>query len=214
MIDVEIGEKYGKLTVIKEVEKFVQPSGQSQRGFLCKCECGNTKKVRLSHLRHGRVISCGCELGEMHGDTGTNLHNIWRGMINRCERDSYSESHLYKDRGITVCDEWKESYLTFKKWAKNNGYEEGLTIDREDNDRGYSPDNCRFLTQYENNLNRRNTYTVKYNGEERPLMLILDEMGKKHKYQTIRTRIERGWDVKKAIEKKIRKGNYNGGQKI
>lgn len=211
-IDVNKGDRFNKLTVIKEVEKFVQPSGQSQRGFLCKCECGNTKKVRLSHLRHNRVVSCGCELGEMHGDTGSKLHNTWRGMINRCDRSSYKESHLYKERGITVYEKWKNSYLSFKNWALKNGYKEGLTIDRINNDKGYYPDNCRFVTQYINNLNRRNTYTVNYKGKEEPLMLILDKKGLKDKYTTIRSRIKRGWDIERAIETPIRKGNYNGGK--
>ena len=211
-IDVSKGERYNKLTVIKEVKAFVQPSGQTQRAFLCKCDCGNEKKVRLSHLRHDRVISCGCEIGEMHGDTGTNLHNIWRGMVNRCTRSSYKESHLYKDRGISVYNKWEKSYLTFKDWALNNGYTEGLTIDRIDNSKGYNPDNCRFVTQYINNLNRRNTFKVKYKGKKEPLMIILDRKGIKNKYPTIKSRIRRGWDAEEAIDKPIRKGNYNGGQ--
>ncbi|MDR9419490.1 hypothetical protein [Gracilimonas sp.] len=206
-LEIPKGKRYGKLTVIKEVEKFVQPSGQTQRGFLCRCDCGNTKKVRLSHLEHDRVNSCGCLAGEFHDDHGTSLHNTWRGMKNR-SKEYHSQSYLYSDRGIDICDEWENSYLEFKTWALENGYEEGLTIDRKNNDKGYHPGNCRFVPQYVNNANRRNTYFVKYKGEEIAFTLLLRKKGLTDHYAAIRSRIKRGWDVDEAIDTPIREGNY------
>lgn len=205
--EVKSGERFGKLTIIKEVDRFTQPSGQTQRGFLCKCDCGNNKKVRLSHLRHNRVISCGCENGGLHGESNTPLHTIWRGMKNRVQ-EYHSESHLYYDRGIKLYKQWEESYIKFRGWALDNGYKEGLTIDREDNDKGYFPDNCRFVPQYVNNANRRNTHFVNYKGEDIAFTLLIRRKGLTENEATIRGRIKRGWKVKDAIDTPIRRGNY------
>jgi len=206
-LEIPKGKRFGKLVVIKEVDKFIQPSGQSQRGFLCKCDCGNKKKVRLSHLRHNRVNSCGCNLGEMHGENKTKLYNTWRGMKNRV-KEYHSESHLYYDRGITMFKGWRKSFLTFKDWALKNGYKEGLTIDRIDNNKGYYPDNCRFVPQYINNANRRNTMVVEYKGKEIPFTLLIREKKLQENIDAIRSRILRGWSADDAIDTPIRKGNY------
>lgn len=205
--DINNGDRFGELTVIKEVDRFVQPSGQTQRAFLCKCDCGNNKKVRLSHLRHNRVISCGCKNGGLHGDSGKQLHTIWRGMKNRVQ-PYHSESHLYYDRGIRLYDKWRSSYITFRKWALDNNYKEGLTIDRINNDKGYFPDNCRFVPQYVNNANRRNTHFVNYRGEYIAFTLLIRRKGLTENEATIRGRIKRGWKVEDAIDKPIRQGNY------
>jgi hypothetical protein len=210
-IKVGEGQRFNKLTVIKEVERFVQPSGQGQRGFLCRCDCGNLKKVRLSHLRHNRVKSCGCESSDLHGDTGMPLHNIWRGMVNRA-KDSYDQSYLYAERGITVCDQWGKSYIAFRKWALKNGYKEGLTIDRIDNEGNYEPGNCRFVTQAVNNCNKRNTLYVNYKGRKRSLTLLLKEKRVFQHYSAIFSRIQRGWNPERAIDTPIRKGNYRRGK--
>lgn len=206
-LEIPKGKRFGKLVVIKEVDKFIQPSGQKQRGFLCKCDCGNNKKVRLSHLRHNRVNSCGCSLGEMHGEHKTKLYNTWRGMKGRV-KESHSESHLYYDRNIDICKEWKGSFLTFKKWALENGFKDGLTIDRINNDKGYYPDNCRFVPQYINTANRRNTMVVKYKGKDIPFTLLIREKKLQEHSASIRSRINRGWSVDDAIDTPIRKGNY------
>lgn len=66
-IKIEVGQRFGKLVVSGEGKKFVQPSGQTQRGIFCKCDCGQTTTVRLSHLVHGRITSCNCD---KHGETG------------------------------------------------------------------------------------------------------------------------------------------------
>lgn len=206
-LEILKGERFGKLVVIKEVDKFIQPSGQTQRGFLCECDCGNKKKVRLSHLRHNRVTSCGCNIGEMHGENKTKLYNTWRGMKNRV-KEYHSESHLYYDRGINMFEGWRKSFLAFKDWALKNGYKEGLTIDRIDNNKGYHPDNCRFVPQYINNANRRNTMVVKYNGEEIPFTLLIRKKKLQKHIGAIRSRILRGWSADDAIDTPIRKGNY------
>lgn len=209
IITVNAGERFGQLTVIREGVRTVQPSGQGQRMFLCLCDCGREKAVRLSHLRHGQVRSCGCLNGELHGLTGTPLHTSWRAMKMRCGWKGYREAHLYSERGITVCDEWKDSFSAFAKWAKENGHRDGLTIDRIDNNKGYEPSNCRWVSQRANCNNRRVTVRVMYNGECQSFMDLLHLLGRTEQSATIRARINRGWSAQRAIDTPIRKGNYS-----
>lgn len=209
-LNIEAGMKFGKLEVVREVERFTQPSGQWQRAFLCRCDCGQEKRVRLSHLRTGRVVSCGCEAGEHHGMCRTPLYTTLRGMKNRCHNPNYPEWHLYGGRGIQICKEWRESFIAFRDWALSNGFIEGLEIDRIDNDKGYEPGNCRFVTSKDNHRNRRVTLRVNYHGETLPLLTLLERQGKTEKYATIANRLYLGWTHVDAIDTPIRQGNYRG----
>lgn len=202
-LEIKPGDKYNKLTIIKEDGRFYQPSGQTQRAFLCRCDCGNISRVRLSHLITGRVSSCGCNFGERHGDSGSFLHTIWRGMKNRV-KEYHSQRHLYYDRGITCCEEWN-IYSEFKKWAIKNGFKPGLQIDRINNNGNYCPENCRFVDVFTNANNRRITIRVSYEGKTVPLRDILRKQGKSSHFDAIDSRIRRGWDHEKAINTPIRK---------
>ncbi len=200
------------LTIIKEVEPFVQPSGQKARSFLCVCDCGKEKRVRLSHLRHHRVKSCGCAVGEMHGGSGGTLYTSWRAMKMRCNWKGYSQAHLYSERGISVCREWASSFSAFRDWSMKNGYAPGLTIDRKKNSEGYTPENCRWVTQMENCNNRRNTFMVTYQGEDVSFSLLLHRLNLHDHASAIRTRIGRGWSADAAIDTPLRQGNYHRGR--
>lgn len=83
------------------------------------------------------------------------LYSTYVGMKCRCHSPSHDRYAVYGARGITVCQEWRESFSTFEQWALQNGYGPGLQLDRIDNDLGYSPENCRFVTASENNRNKR-----------------------------------------------------------
>lgn len=202
------GERFGKLEVIYEAEKMVQPSGQSARSFMCMCECGKTKRVRLSHLRKGRVTSCGCIAAPVHGMVGTPLHNSWRAMKMRCEQDGYNQSELYKGRGIDVCKEWSSNFLEFAKWSIANGFRPGLHIDRIDNNKGYHPWNCRWVTPTENARNKRTTVMVTYRGQRMSLQHAIDMSGTRSGESAIYARLVRGWSADEAIDTPIRQGNY------
>lgn len=207
-LEIKVGDVFGKLTVISEAEKLVLPSGQKNRAILCKCECGNEKVIRLLHLVRGRIKTCGCS-SEKHNLSNKPLYRCWRSIKERCYLKSYINANRYSERNIQMCDEWKNSFISFKEWALKNGYNSNLRIDRIDNNGNYQPNNCRFVSNQENVNNREITFKVNYDGIEYAFMDImrLKNISDLH-YTTIRTRIKRGWEHKKAIDTPIRNGKY------
>lgn len=124
----------------------------------CLCDCGSITFFSGSALRSGKVKGCGCGRGRMktHGMTGTRLYNIWAGMKDRCLNKKATDYIYYGGRGITVCEGWMDS-AAFFEWAVNNGYQDNLTIERKDNNAGYSPENCCFIPFPEQATNQRKT---------------------------------------------------------
>lgn len=135
------------------------PRGQAM--WLCRCKCGAERTVGGADLRKGTSTSCGCRnygmLGQLrrtHGETGTRLYVTWQNMRRRCETPGGYSYQYYGGRGIRVCDEW-QSFEAFREWAVGSGYADNLTIDRIDNDKGYTPDNCRWADKLTQSRNRR-----------------------------------------------------------
>lgn len=199
-IELNKGDKYGSLTVLSEGERKVLPSGQKNRTANCVCECGNETNVRLVHLTRGRIKSCGCLFKTAGGESKTNAYKVWNSIRTRC-KSNYFDRHLYYEKGINVCLEWLDDFSAFKKWAVENGIKKGLQIDRIDNSKGYNPDNCRFVTPKVNCNNRDNTYRVEYKGKLWSLQMLIMELNNPNKYDTVRARINRGWDVEEALFK-------------
>lgn len=160
-----IGETYGYLKVISDA--YYPPN--TPRKVNVVCECGGTKTVRLGDLRAGYTKSCGCKtlemLGKTHGDTKTPLYRVWINMRSRCLNPKAQYYSEYGGRGITISPVW-DDYSEFKKWSYENGYCKGLTLDRKDNNKGYCPENCRWVSRKVNQSNRRSTKgsTSKYVG--------------------------------------------------
>lgn len=168
------GEKFGMLTVIKEVEPQVSPSGQKSRRVLCKCACGNATVVRFSCVKSYAIKSCGClqknlpqkfERKYSEGMVKSRLYRIWSGLKSRCTSNTNREYYMYGGRGITVCDEWMNSFTSFRDWAVENGYADNLSIDRIDNNGHYEPANCRWATPSEQQNNTRQNIYLTYKGE-------------------------------------------------
>lgn len=147
-----------------------------------------------------------------HGDSRkramTALYKKWNSMKNRCLNSKVKAYGWYGGRGITVCDAWL-NYIPFKKWAMENGYSDDLQIDRIDNDQGYSPENCRWVTLTENCNNRRNSWKYEYRGESKTLANWARHL--KIKVATLRTRIDqRGWSVEDAFSTPVNTAKRNG----
>lgn len=149
------GERFGRWTVIKRGEN----KNKAVR-WVCICSCDKSKTVLVnsSSLIRGFSLSCGClniESTKTHGMSNERVYKIFKGMKGRC----YNKNNPgYKDwggRGVKICEEWINNPKAFIDWALKNGYKDDLEIDRIDNDGNYEPDNCRFVTHRQNNLNKK-----------------------------------------------------------
>lgn len=198
------GSVFGNLTIIKSARPIPMPSGPGDRRYLCKCSCGRTKSISLYRLIYGKSRSCGCKIGVTHGMSKSRLYNIHHGMINRCYGKYPVSKNIYYNRKISVCKQWKKSFISFKNWSMNNGYKDNLTLDRIDNNKGYYPSNCRYSSFIEQSNNRRNTKIVKYHNEKIPLSILLRKLNIFKNYARILWRINNGWNVDDAINVPVR----------
>lgn len=152
----------------------------------------------------GDIKSCGClrkevtsKLNKKHGQAGTRLHHIWIGMKQRCSNPKHKSYADYGGRGIKVCAEW-EDFKNFYGWAINNGYQDGLEIDRIDNNEDYRPDNCRWVTRKVNSRNRRSNALFRYKGKTMTMIELAEIAGISKR--AMQHRIKRGWSIKRAVE--------------
>ena len=166
------GQKFGRWTVMY---RAVEKCGR-RTYWHCVCDCGQEKDVMADNLTAGKSTSCGCitrektsESNRTHGDSKSKLYGVWCNIKCRCLNKNSKQYSDYGKRGILLCDEWANSYEAFKKWSEDNGYREGLSIDRIDNNGNYEPNNCRWVDSVVQANNRRNNRIFTLNGETHTL---------------------------------------------
>lgn len=189
-----ISQRFGRLIVL-DFAGFGRTKTGRSTGELwrCKCDCGNGIVVRKSSLISGHTKSCGCfnkDAITKHGLSKTPLYKAWDSMKQRCYNPNHEWYGRYGGRGITMCDEWVNSFDCFKDWATNNNWETGLTLDRIDNDGVYSPDNCRWVHWDTQQNNRSTNRLVTYNSETHTIAEWAKKFGVM--YVTLWARINRG----------------------
>lgn len=165
-----VGKTFGILFVIKDVGSL----GNNTRLYLCKCDCGKEKVYRSSRLVDGTHIDCGCRKAteippiaidprtrQFRGKILATLH----AMKERCHNPRNPAYRDYGERGITVCDEWRNNPDSFYFWAIKNGWKPKFTIERIDVNKGYSPENCEWIAPALQIANRRNTIKFEVGGK-------------------------------------------------
>ena len=197
------GMRFGKLTVIEDSGK------RTKNGTViwkCLCDCGNVSLVAANNLKSKThpTISCGCErkkrfLKDGYTLLNKRLYNIFSGMKERCYSPKHPRYKNYGGKGIHICSGWLSDYMSFYNWAMQNGYDESKTIDRIDNSKGYSPQNCRWVAAKDQSGNRSTCIKISFNGESHCIAEWSRITGIKE--STLNARIKSGWSVEKALEK-------------
>ena len=208
------GKRFGMLVVEKRLSEKKGRSFQWQ----CKCDCGNTTIAFTNLLKSGRKRSCGClkfaSKNATHGFSKTRLYHIWQGMKKRCYNKSDGSYADYGGRGITICEEWLNDFVAFRRWALSNGYKDDLTIERDDVNGNYEPSNCKWIPKGEQNYNLRTSRMVTFNGKTKPLTKHCMELGISR--GAVQRRVQRGQSYEDAIFSIVnhvpRKKFHNSGQ--
>lgn len=219
-IDSLIGKTFNRLTVLGV-------AGKDKRGatlFLCKCSCEQMTTALAYQLRSGRKKSCGCLSKEMakknftkHGEWGTRLHTLWKGVKSRCYNKNNSNYKNYGGRGIKMYEEWKNNFTSFRDFMLSIGYDETLptgeqTIERIDVNGDYEPNNCKLISKKEQSYNKRTNRIVNYRGETKLITEFANDLG--IDVDVVMNRINNhGYTVEEALEKPVRKAPHKNARK-
>jgi len=210
-----LGLKFGKLLVIAFSSRR---SNEGSCYWLCKCDCGNEIEIDGKALRSGHTQTCGCskegaktKARELYGELGVAIYSRWLNMRKRCLSPKYKSYLDYGGRGISICAEW-EDIEVFCNWAIDSGFAPELELDRIDVNGNYCPLNCRWITEKEQNRNKRNNRMITYNGEAK----CISEWAEKLKIirSTLAYRLEHFATVEEAFFTPIKKCGRALGTKI
>lgn len=196
------GLRFGRLAV-----EFRASGAYEKPHWICACDCGAFPVVSAANLKNGSTTSCGCyrdqklaEQTRTHGGTGTPEYNSWHNMLERCYRTDHPHYANYGGRGIAVCPEWHD-FATFRRDMGERP--EGTTLDRERNEEGYKPDNCRWATRSEQARNRRPRKCKMYlhNGRLLTVPQIAAQIGTYP--AAVYARLRQGWTVNRILATKV-----------
>lgn len=186
------GKRFNRLLVLS----FADIRNNAAR-WNVRCDCGTDKVVMGMNLVNGHVQSCGCLTKDMlttHGMTKTRVFRTWSSMRNRCQNTQNRAFPNYGGRGITVCERWN----TFEDFLADMGEPmKGMSLERIDNNKGYSPDNCRWANASDQNNNRRTCVLLEFAGKTQTIAQWSKDTGVP--YFVLHGRIRRGWDTERAI---------------
>lgn len=195
------GQRFGRLVVI---ERLFERKGYLSNIWICKCDCGNEVRAAMGNLRNGNTKSCGClrkdmlvEKSTTHGMRDLPEYGIWAGIKRRCYNTNEEAYNRYGGRGITMSDEWRESFEAFYRDMGPRPSDKH-SIERSDNDNGYSKANCYWATDVEQANNRRSNVFYTYNGVTKTLADWCRELNLK--YDTIGARLRKGMSFENAIK--------------
>lgn len=201
--------RFGRLTVLYCVSRSTRSNPVTK--WMCRCDCGSETKVRSYHLQNGLVQSCRCLFKEKlserkakHRLTKTRIYRIWQNMITRTTNEKAPSYKNYGARGISVCEGWmgfenfqKDMHASYLEHVEVHG-ERDTTLERINNEEGYSPMNCRWATLAEQGSNKRSNKRYDVDGE----MLTLSEISRRYNIprETVFYRLKRKWPMSRVIE--------------
>lgn len=166
MYEEYLNKKYNEWTIIS----FSHKDKNKRPFFNCICSCGNKNKIDLFSLKYGKTKSCrSCSAKKRenkHNLSYSRIYRIFNHMKQRCKNKNDPAYKYYGERGIKICKEWENNFISFYDWAIKNGYREDLTIDRIDNNKGYFPENCRWVDMKAQQNNKKNNHIIKYKDKE------------------------------------------------
>lgn len=203
------GQRFGRLTVIRRAG-----SRSGRVVWACMCNCGSTVEVVSHALTSGHTKSCGCWKDERNrgtqpkhsharrGTQPTPTYKTWQAMMTRCYNEKAKSFKDYGGRGIKVCDGWH----LFENFLAHMGERpEGMTLDRIDSNKGYTPENCRWATKITQARNTRVNCIVTYNGSQMTQAEFAETLGLKQ--STVSYRLRKGWTPKQIAETPPHTGN-------
>lgn len=196
--EIEPGSVFGRLTVESEA-----PRRQNHRMWNCRCACGVSKEFYANNLKKGNTLGCKeCANSDRrgvaltHGMSDTPMYNAYRTMVNRCTDPKHIQYADYGGRGITICERWRESFENFL--ADMGERPDGMSVERKENDLGYSPSNCVWATKKEQMRNKRTTVFLTVGGVTKPLQTWAEDTG--HNPRKLAKRLRMGWEHKRIVE--------------
>lgn len=204
---VPVGTRFFRWVTLTEVRLISNKTG---RYIQCRCDCGTVKEVLAHDLKTGSSVSCKCFNKEVNSQRKTThggnrvgkrerLYSIWKGMKSRCSNPRIPSYSAYGARGITVCEQWRGDYVSFRNWALASGYHDDLEIDRRDNDGGYCPENCRWVTHKQNANNKQQSVYLTAFGETKTMIDWANDPRCVPQYGALQVRVRNGWETEKAL---------------